>query len=68
MSHTTALEPNRYMSQPVSHYELHVRAGRLAGTVRRYEWAQRTRARRFADKLDLEYGAICCTVRPVFAA
>lgn len=64
----TETEASRYMTRSISHYELHVSRGRLAGTVRRYEYANRTRARRFADRLDMEYGAICCSVRPVFVA
>jgi hypothetical protein len=53
--------------QAIIAYELTVQRGARAGLVRRYEPAQRVRARRFADKLDLEYGAICASVRPVFS-
>lgn len=51
----------------ISHYELKVNRGARAGLVRTYQPSQRIRARRFADRLDNEYGAICCSVRPVFA-
>jgi hypothetical protein len=49
-------------------YELTVKRGERAGLVRRYGPDQGTRARRFADRLDNEYGAICASVRPIFAA
>lgn len=48
-------------------YELKVARGEKAGRTYKYEPAQRIRARRFADRLDNEYGAICCSVRPIFA-
>jgi hypothetical protein len=51
---------------PVQGYELKVHRGARAGEVHHYSPKQRTRARRFADRLDQEYGAICCTVRPIF--
>lgn len=47
-------------------YELVVTRGARAGLKRQYRKAQRIAARRFADKLDLEYGAICASVRPIF--
>lgn len=53
------------MSQ-ITGYRLTVHRGARAGMVRTYAPAQRTRARRFADRLDLEYGAICCGLSPVF--
>lgn len=51
----------------ITGYRLTVRAGRLAGTVREYGPNAGTRARRFADRLDNEYGAICATVSPLFS-
>lgn len=48
-------------------YELKVHRGARAGLVRRYEPSQRNAARRFADRLDLEYSAICASVQPIFA-
>lgn len=47
-------------------YRLTVNRGARAGLVREYEPAQRTRARRFADRLDNDYGAICASVQPIF--
>jgi hypothetical protein len=54
--------------QDIISYQLIVHRGARAGLSRQYAPNQRTRARRFADRLDMEYGAICCSVRPVFAA
>ncbi len=51
----------------ITGYELKVNRGARAGLTRTYKPAQRTAARRFADRLDLEYGAICASVRPIFA-
>lgn len=51
----------------ISGYELTVKRGARAGLVRHYLPEQRVAARRFADKLDREYGAICASVRPIFA-
>lgn len=51
----------------IRHYELVVHRGARAGLRKTYGYSQRTAARRFADKLDREYGAICASVRPVFA-
>jgi hypothetical protein len=58
------------MTEPleIRHYELRVTRGARAGLVRVYGYSQRHAARRFADKLDREYGAICASVRPVFAS
>lgn len=42
-------------------YEVHVTAGARKGQVRAY--ATRKAASRAADRLDLEYGAICAQVR-----
>lgn len=50
----------------ICHYELRVNRGARAGLVKTYGYSQLTTARRFADKLDREYGAICASVRPVF--
>lgn len=50
----------------ITGYRLTVHRGARAGMVREYQPEQRTRARRFADRLDLEYGAICCGVAPIF--
>lgn len=51
----------------ITGYTLTVKRGARAGLVRHYAEHKRVAARRFADKLDLEYGAICCTVSPIFA-
>lgn len=48
-------------------YSLIVHRGARAGLTKEYKAGQGTRARRFADKLDMEYGAICASVHPVFA-
>lgn len=48
-------------------YVLTVNRGARAGLTRHYDAGQGTRARRFADRLDNEYGAICASVRPIFA-
>lgn len=47
-------------------YSLIVSRGPRAGLTRTYKPAQRVRARRFADRLDMEYGAICASVHPIF--
>lgn len=47
-------------------YELKVYRGARAGLVKTYAVGQRTFARRFADRMDNEYGAICASVRPIF--
>lgn len=60
-------EENPQPTRDIRHYVLTVHRGARAGLTRTYGYAQRTAARRFADKLDLEYGAICASVRPVFA-
>lgn len=39
--------------------------GKVLGT---YSYAQRNRARNRADKLDLQYGAVRYTVRPIFSS
>lgn len=46
----------------ITHYELKNRA---TGETRTFK--DRIRARRAADRADLAYGAICCSVRPVWA-
>lgn len=51
----------------ITGYRLTVHRGARAGLVREYTPAQRTRARRFADRLDLEYGAICASVAPIMS-
>ena len=43
--------------------KVEVFAGARKGLVK--EYTSLSRARRFADKLDLEYGSICCAVRYV---
>lgn len=48
-------------------YKLTVNRGARAGLVREYGPENRKAARRFADKLDNEYGAICASVRPIYA-
>jgi hypothetical protein len=48
-------------------YRLTVSRGARTGLVREYGQAQRNAARRFADRLDQEYGAICASVSPIFA-
>jgi hypothetical protein len=50
----------------ITGYTLTVYRGARAGLVRTYQPSQRNAARRFADRLDNEYGAICASVRPVF--
>lgn len=55
------------MAQQIIHYQLTVHRGARAGLTKAYGYSQRIAARRFADKLDREYGAICCSVRPIFA-
>lgn len=50
----------------ITGYRLTVHRGARAGLVRDYLPANRTRARRYADRLDLEYGAICCGLSPIF--
>jgi hypothetical protein len=52
----------------ITGYQLTVHRGARAGMVRTYGPDKGTQARRFADRLDNEYGAICASVRPVFAA
>ncbi len=56
--------------QSITGYTLKVTRGARAGLVKHYGPASASRrlARRFADKLDLEYGAICCSLSPVFEA
>lgn len=49
----------------VTAYRLTVQRGARAGMVRDYPATSRTKAQRFADKLDQEYGAICASVRPI---
>lgn len=49
----------------ITGYRLTVTRGARAGLVRDYTVTQRTAARRFADRLDQEYGAICASVRPL---
>ncbi len=48
-----------------SGYVLRVWRGAKAGATRVYKSA--APARRAADRLDLEYGAVCCTVSPVWS-
>lgn len=45
-----------------THYTV---ANRRTGTVKTYK--TRSAARRAADRADLAYGAVCCTVTPVYA-
>lgn len=47
-------------------YTLIVRRGARAGLTKEYKAGQGAIARRFADKLDREYGAMCASVHPVF--
>lgn len=47
-------------------YRLTVHAGARAGLVKDY--ASRSAAARFQDKLDAEYGACCASVSPVWSA
>ena len=46
-------------------YELVVLRGPNTGMRKRYE--TRASARRAKDRLDAQYGAICCSVKPVYA-
>lgn len=46
-------------------WTLTVFAGARKGLVKAYGPEGRKSARRFADKLDLEYGANCCSVQPI---
>lgn len=48
-------------------YRLTVRRGARAGMTRDYAANKGAAARRFADKLDREYGAICANVQPLFS-
>lgn len=54
------------VTRTITSYTLTVRRGPRAGLVRHYAPAQGTKARRFADRLDLKYGAICASVCPNF--
>ncbi len=47
-------------------YTLTVKRGARAGLVKNYGPGKRAAARNFADQLDLEYGAICAHVAPVW--
>lgn len=49
-------------------YTVTVHRGARAGTVKHYKPGQRTMARRFADRMDNDYGAICASCQPVFGA
>lgn len=60
------METQTTAPRAIKGYELRVHRGRLAGTIREYAYSQRGRIRRYADRLDQEYGAICCSVRIVF--
>lgn len=50
----------------VTGYRLTVKRGARAGLVREYAAGKRIAARRFADRLDNEYGAICASVQPIY--
>lgn len=55
------------MSRQLLGYELVVSRGARAGLRKKYGSDQAPAARRFANKLDLEYGAICATVSPIYS-
>ncbi len=54
------------MEKQITGYKLTVSRGARAGLERTYAAADRKCARRFADRLDMEYGAICARLSPIF--
>lgn len=51
----------------ITGYRLTVQRGARAGLVKQYGIGKRQAARSFANRLDLEYGAICASVQPIWA-